>query len=114
MRRFVDVTARRGMGVLFVVVLSAVTIAAALIGSAVDALVPAAVIAVILGTAAAAFVSAVVAAHARALARRIDAIADVGGADADSLFGGREEWRELARAIDLLKGLSFYNVRATN
>lgn len=100
MRRLMDLTARRGMGVLFVVVLSTVMAVAALVGSAVDAVVPAVVIAVVLGCATAAFVSAVVAAHARALARRIAAIAGVAGADTRSIFGGREEWRELAQAID--------------
>lgn len=99
MRRLMELSARRGTGVL-VIALSAIMVASALIGSAVDAVVPAVVIAVILGCAAAAFVSAVVAANARALAQRIDAIAGVGGADARSIFGGREEWRELAQAID--------------
>ena len=88
------------MGMLFLVVLPVLMVVAALVGSSLDAVVPAVVVAVLLGCAAAALVSAVVAAQARALARRIDSVAGVRGADAVSVFGGREEWRELAMAVD--------------
>jgi signal transduction histidine kinase len=87
------------MGRLFLVVLPLFMVLAALAGVWFDAVVPAVVIAVLLGLAAVLFVLAVVSARARALAERVDRAAS-GDVDTGRLFERREEWRELADAID--------------
>lgn len=90
--------ARYGMGGLFLLVLPLLTTLAAVLGSALDAIVPAVVIAALLGVLGVWLVSSIVAGQARKLAARID-LSDR-GADARWIFEGREEWRELAVAID--------------
>lgn len=91
---------RYGMGALFLLLFPFVTAVAAIAGSAVDAVVPAVVIAVLLGLLGAWLISALVARQARVLAARID-LTDR-EPDTRRLFEGREEWRELATAIDRL------------
>lgn len=94
-RRF---AARYGMGALFLTVLPLLMAVAAVVGSYVDALVPAVALAVLLGMLGTWLVSAIVASEARALAARID------GSDRERstarIFEDRQEWRELAEAID--------------
>ncbi|MBW3604252.1 MAG: PAS domain-containing protein [Actinobacteria bacterium] len=90
--------ARYGMGALFLVVLPLLMVAAAIVGSYVDALVPAVALAVLLGLLGTWLVSAIVAGEARALAARIDA--SDREPSAAGIFEGRQEWRELADAID--------------
>ena len=98
MRRIADQVARRGLGMTFLVVVTALMVGAAAVGALVDAIVPAVLIAVLFGCAGTWLLSAVVGAHARALARRIDSAR--GDADARRAFGGHKEWRELADAVD--------------
>ena len=98
MRRIADQVARRGLGMTFLVVVTALMVGAAAVGALVDAIVPAVLIAVLFGCAGTWLLSAVVGAHARALARRIDSAR--GDADARRAFGGHQEWRELADAVD--------------
>lgn len=99
MPRLLEGATRRGMGRLFLVALPLVTMLSAVVGVLVDSVVVALALALGLGVLATAFVLAVVSARARVLARRVDHAAqhDVG---ADHLFDGRQEWRELADAID--------------
>lgn len=94
-RRF---AARHGMGALFLAVLPLLMVVAAMVGSYVDALVPAVALAVLLGMLGTWLVSVIVAGEARALAARVNA-ADR-EPSAAGIFEGRREWRELADAID--------------
>jgi signal transduction histidine kinase len=87
------------MGQLFLVVLPLLTVLSAVIGALVDSVVAAVVLAVLLGLLATALVLAVVSARARMLAERVDRMAQ-DRVDAERLFDGRHEWRELAEAID--------------
>lgn len=98
MRKFADLVARRGLGMTFLVVVTGLMVAAAAVGALVDAVVPAVLIAVLLGCAGTWLLSTVVSAHARGLARRIDSAR--GDAVGRRAFGGHQEWRELAEAID--------------
>lgn len=99
-RRLLDNAAGRGMGRLFVVVIPALMIASALLGVFVGSIVPAVVLAIPLGLLAVVFVLAIVSARARALAGRVDRAAAGHDVATSTLFEGREEWRELADAID--------------
>jgi two-component system phosphate regulon sensor histidine kinase PhoR len=99
MRRLLDHAARLGMGRLFAAVLPLLTVAAALLGVLLKAVVPAVVLALLLGLVATVLVIAVVSTHARVLARRVDQAAR-GDVSTERVFEGREEWRELAEAID--------------
>lgn len=99
MRRLLERVARRDMGRLFIVVLPALTVAAAVLGALLDAPAPAAVLALLLGVAASGFVLAVVSTRAGQLAARVDQIGS-GERVFEHVFEGREEWRELANAID--------------
>jgi signal transduction histidine kinase len=98
MRRIADQVARRGLGMTFLVVVTGLMVGAAVVGALADAVVPAVLIAVLFGCAGTWLLSAVVRAHARGLARGIDSARD--DADARRAFGGHEEWRELADAVD--------------
>ena len=98
MTRFTDLVARRGIGLAFLVVVTALMVGAAAVGALVDAVVPAMVVAVLFGCVGTCLLTTIVGAHTRALARRIDSAR--GDADARRAFGGRQEWRELADAVD--------------
>ena len=99
MRRVLEAVSRRGMGRLFVVALPAVTMLAALAGALVGSPVTALVLGLLAGLAVTWLVLAVVSSRARALAERVDRAA-TGDIAAQRIFEGREEWRELADAID--------------
>lgn len=99
MRRLVEAATRHGMGRLFAVMLPLLTVLAAVVGVLVDSVVAAAVLALLIGLAAAGLVVTVVSSHARALAERVDS-ARADDLTAARVFKGREEWRELAAAID--------------
>lgn len=98
MPRLTDRVASRGLGLTFLVVVTALMVGAAAVGALIDAVVPAVLVAVLFGCAGTWLLTSVVGAHARALARRIDSAR--GDADARRAFGGHQEWRELADAVD--------------
>ncbi|HEX6256758.1 MAG TPA: HAMP domain-containing sensor histidine kinase [Euzebyales bacterium] len=99
MGRIGDGVAQHGVGAPALVILTLLMVVAAVIGVQLGALVPAIVIAVLLACAGTWLLSSIVAAHARVLARRVDAVTE-GGDAARQVFGGREEWRELSEAVD--------------
>jgi signal transduction histidine kinase len=98
MRRVDGLLARGRIGTLFLIVVTALMGVAAVVGSAIAAPVPALAVAVLLGCAGTWLLSTIVSAHARALAWRVDSAR--GDADARHVFAGRQEWRELADALD--------------
>jgi signal transduction histidine kinase len=98
MRTIAGRVARQSLGMTFLVVVTGLMVGAAVVGALVDAVVPAVLIAVLFGCAGTWLLSAVVGAHARALAHRIDSARD--DVAARRAFGGHEQWRELADAVD--------------
>lgn len=98
MRGIAGLVARRGLGVTFLVVVTGLVQAAAVVGAAVDAVVPALAVAVLLGCAGTWLLSWIVGVHAHGIASRIDSARD--DTDARRAFGGQHQWRELAEAVD--------------